>query len=293
MIDELTASFAHCQQLTRRSGSSFYYSFLLLAKPKRQAMYALYAFLRHTDDLVDEDGPLETRRDALSRWRASLVSAMQGRFDHPILPALVHVVRSYSIPIEFLTAAIDGAEMDLDCARYETFADLQRYCDLVASKVGLACLRIWGCSEPAADPFARDCGVAFQLTNILRDLAEDAARGRIYLPQEDLDRFGYSAADLLSGVRNERFRRLMAFEIERNERLYAEGAQVERWLAPRERCVFASMTTVYRALLAEIKRRDGDVLSARVRLSPWRKVRIATKCVLLRPSLAPVGAAAP
>ncbi len=293
MSIDLPASYAHCQQIARRSGSSFYYSFLLLSKPQRQAMCALYAYLRHTDDLADGTAPLAQRHAALTQWRASLAAALAGHSDDPMLPALVDVVRSYKIPVHYLTAAIDGAEMDLTRGSYESFEQLEEYCELVASMVGLACLRIWGCTDPAADPTARRCGVAFQLTNILRDLGEDAARGRVYLPQEDLERFGYSAADLKAGVRDERFRRLMQFEIARNEILYAAGAELGRWLEPRERCVFASMTAVYRALLAEIKRRDGDVLSCRVRLSPWRKVRIATRCFLFRPSPVAAGVAAP
>lgn len=292
MNDRLSESYAHCQQITRRSGSSFYYSFLLLSRPQRQAMCALYAYLRHTDDLADGAAPVAARQAALVAWRHSLFAALEGRFDDPMLLALADVVRTYGIPLEYLTAAIDGAEQDLSRDRYETFAELEQYCELVASMVGLACLRIWGCTDRGAEPLARRCGVAFQLTNILRDLAEDAARGRVYLPREDLDRFNYSPDDLHAGVRDERFRRLMQFQIERNERLYAEGARLERWLAPRERGVFGSMTAVYQALLAEIKRRDGDVLSTRVRLSSWRKMRIATRFLLLRTPAA-TGFAAP
>jgi phytoene synthase len=131
------------------------------------------------------------------------------------------------------------------------------------------------------------------MTNILRDLGEDAARGRVYLPQQDLDRFGYTADDLRCGVRDERFRRLMRFEIDRNERLYGEGSVLARWLPPKERRVFESMTAVYRGLLAEIKRRDGDVFTRRVRLSNWRKMRIATRYLLLRPAPLPTGVVTP
>jgi phytoene synthase len=285
MNSVVTASYAHCRGIARRSGSSFYYSFLLLPKRTRQAMCALYAFLRRTDDLADGAAAVDARRESLARWRTSLMSALAGRFDDPLLPALADVVTSYAIPVEYLAAAIDGAEMDLADRTYETFAQLETYCERVASMVGLACLRIWGCQAPQAEYPARRCGIAFQLTNILRDLGEDAARGRIYLPREDLDRFGYSADDLRAGVRDERFRRLMHFEIERNERLYEEGAAVERWLGTRQRRVFGSMTAVYRALLAEIKRHDGDVFTRRVRLSNWRKLRIATGSLFSRPSL--------
>jgi phytoene synthase len=294
MNRQLAASYAHCRRIARRSGSSFYYSFLLLPKRKRMAMCALYAFLRRTDDLADGPAELNVRRATLAAWRRSFEAALAGRYDDPLLPALADVVTSHDIPAECLTAAIDGAEMDLAGARYDTFEQLETYCQLVASMVGLACLRIWGCHAPQAEHPARRCGVAFQLTNILRDLGEDAARGRVYLPRADLKHFGYTADDLLAGVRNERFVRLMRYEIDRNERLYAQGAELARWLEPRERRVFWSMTAVYRALLAEIKRRDGDVLTRRVRLSNWRKMRIATRFLIFPPPFSPAaGVAAP
>jgi phytoene synthase len=146
--------------------------------------------------------------------------------------------------------------------------------------VGLACLQIWGCTSDQARQPAKQCGTAFQMTNILRDLKEDAARDRVYLPQEDLDRFHYTAEDLRAGVRDERFWRLMQFEIQRTEELYAEAAPLEQWLDSDAQRVFGSMMAVYRALLEEIKRLDGDVLTARVRLSRWRKMRIATRWFL-------------
>jgi phytoene synthase len=293
MNDDLAASYAHCQRVARSSGSSFYYSFLMLPRRERLAMCALYAFLRRTDDLGDGDEALgepsdesvkiiERRRWQLKAWRQSLAEAMDGRCDDPVLPALADALRSYSIPIEYLNTAIDGVEMDLDVRRYGTFAELETYCQRVASAVGLACLRVWGCQKPEAEGPARRCGVAFQMTNILRDLKEDAARDRIYLPREDLARFGYSEGDLLAGLYNDRFQRLMQFEIVRTERLYEEARELDRWLAPDRRRVFGSMMAMYQALLAEIKRRDGDVLTARVRLGGFRKMRIAARW-LLRP----------
>ncbi|HEX3726526.1 MAG TPA: phytoene/squalene synthase family protein [Pirellulales bacterium] len=282
---ELASSYAHCQRIARTSGSSFYYSFLLLPKRQRLAMCALYAFLRRTDDLGDSLEPVERRRQALAAWRRSFEAAMTGRADDPLLPALADTVKSFHIPREHLAAAIDGVEMDLDVRRYETFDELQNYCDRVASAVGWACLCVWGCYRTEARRPARQCGLAFQMTNILRDLKEDAARDRVYLPREDLDRFDYSDAELLDGVCDERFRRLMRFEIERTERLYAEAAELEHWLDGDGRRVFGSMMAMYRALLAEIKRLDGDVLSMRVRLGGWRKMRIAARWFLLRPPL--------
>jgi phytoene synthase len=289
----LAASYAHCRRIARRSGSSFYYSFLLLPKRRRLAMCALYAFLRRTDDLADGPEPIESRRQSLALWRASLASAVDGRYDDPMFAALADVIRSYAIPIEHLQSAIDGAEMDLDRSTYDTFAELETYCELVASQVGLACLRIWGCHAPEAIGPARRCGIAFQMTNILRDLGEDARRGRVYLPREDFERFGYSADELRAGVCDERFRRLLRFEIERNQRLYAEGAALEPWLDATGRRVLGSMTAVYRALLGEIKKREGGVLTTRVRLSNWRKMRIATRYLLFRRARVPAAGAGP
>jgi 15-cis-phytoene synthase len=281
-MNELAASYVECQRVARRSASSFYYSFLLLPKRKRRAMCVLYAFLRRTDDLGDNLDSVPERRAALEAWRHSLARAVRGSYDDPLLPAVADVIEEFQVPPEYLTAVIDGVEMDLEPCRYDTFEQLETYCYRVASVVGLACLRIWGCANSEAQRPARQCGLAFQMTNILRDLKEDVARDRIYFPQQDLERFGYTADELRAGVGNEPFRSLMRFEIDRTEKLYAEAADLEPWLDADGRRVFGSMMAVYRALLAEIKRLDGDVLSRRVRLSRWRKMRIATRWLLVR-----------
>jgi phytoene synthase len=278
----LRESYAHCRQIARQSASSFYYSFMLLPKRKRMAMCALYAFLRRTDDLGDSNAPAGERRNGLASWRIALASSLDGQHSDPLLPALADTVRAFQIPPEYLNDVIDGVEMDLEPVPYQTFEQLERYCQRVASAVGLACIRIWGTRTDRAEEPARRCGLAFQLTNILRDLREDALRDRVYLPQQDLDRFGYSAAELRQGVYDDRFRRLMRFEIDRTERLYDEARALEPWLDADGRRIFGSMVAVYRALLDEIKRMDGDVLSNRVRLSRWRKMRIASR-YLLRP----------
>jgi phytoene synthase len=291
MSGGLQASYAHCQQIARRSASSFYYSFLLLPKPKRRAMCALYAFLRRTDDLGDGNEPVEHRREALADWRRSLRRSLHGQYDDPLLPALADTVRGCGVPLAYLEDVIDGVEMDLEPTGYESFAELEQYCHRVASAVGLACLPIWGCTSDLAETPARQCGLAFQLTNILRDLKEDAARDRIYLPAEELRRFDYSEADLRSGIRDGRFRELMRFQIERAEGFYAEGVELETYLSEDGRRVFGSMVAVYRALLDEIKRLDGDVLSRRVELTSWQKMRIASQWFLKRSSVEPpVGA---
>lgn len=276
----LQASYDLCRHIARSSSSSFYYSFRLLPRAKREAMFALYAFLRRTDDL--SDGPFaagDNPRQALIAWRQSFFNALGGTFDDPLLPALADTVRRFGIPTDYLLAAISGVEMDLDHHGYETFPELEDYCHHVASAVGLACIHIWGFTSPAALEPARRCGLAFQLTNILRDIKEDAMLGRVYLPGEDLRRFDYSAAELKLGVCDERFRRLMRFEIERAEQCYADAAELDRWLHADCRRAFVAMLSTYRELLAEIKRRDGDVWTSRVRLAGWRKARIAMRCL--------------
>jgi phytoene synthase len=279
-MNELGRSYRLCGQIARRSAKSFYYSFLLLPRPQRRAMCALYAFLRRTDDIADGDQPLKLRRAALERWRGSLAAALEGRFEDPILPALADTVARYQIRRADLVAVIDGVQMDLDQYHYETFADLAAYCDRVAGAVGLACLRIWNCHAAEAEPAARHCGIAFQLTNILRDLQEDLDHRRVYLPQEDLRRFEVDMSVLRGGIRDARFRALMQFEIQRAESFYDQGAILERYLTADARMAFCAMMSTYRALLGEIKRRGGDVFSRRVRLTSWHKWRIVARSLV-------------
>lgn len=281
MNGELERSYAWCARVTRRATSSFYYSFFLLPREQRQAMCALYAFLRTTDDLADgqEAGP--TRRTALRQWRRQLDAALRGVPGDPILHAAVDTTRRYEIPPQCLYDVIDGVEMDLESQQFATFADLEHYCHLVASAVGLACIHIWGFQDARAVVPARQCGVAFQLTNILRDLKEDCAQGRIYVPQEDLRQFGVSPEELASGsvdngaAGNDRLRRLIAFEADRAEHYYAEANQLHQYLTRRGRRIFGAMLGTYRQLLDEIKRHPGAVFSDRISVTTWRKLTIA------------------
>jgi phytoene synthase len=273
-------SYKHCRHLTRDARSSFFYSFFMLSRAKRQAMYALYAFLRRTDDIGDCDDEIGTRRLRLDRWRESLEAALAGRFRDPIFPALADAVVRYDIPHVYLAAAIDGVQMDLEQDRYATFDELESYCYRVASVVGLACIHIWGYRDDRALAPARACGLAFQITNILRDLNEDARRGRVYLPQEDLRRFDYSESDLLGGVCDRRFAELMNFQIDRARRYYHEAAPLADYLRADGRRVFGVMLRTYRELLARIERRHGDVLAGKVSLSHWRRLAIVARCCL-------------
>lgn len=295
---QLENSYARCRQIARTTGTNFYYSILLLRREQRRAMCALYAFLRLTDDLGDSPtaGPpqdaLATRIGSLERWRTSLDRALQEQFDHPIFPALADTVARFAIPADHLHTVIDGVAMDLEGVQYETFAELETYCHRVAGVVGLACLHIWGYDDARALQLARPCGLAFQLTNILRDIGEDAERGRIYLPGEDLRRFGYEEDELKRHVRDGRLSRLMKFEIARAESCYAESAALVDCLHGGGRAMFGAMFETYRMLLREIDRRDGDVFGERVRLSPWRKLRIAAGWLLTPAAVRPLRTAA-
>jgi phytoene synthase len=278
----LLRSYAYCESLARREAGNFYHAFRVLPNRQRRAMCALYAFLRVADDLSDEPGPAEDKRAALKSWRKDLDLAMSGRYTHRLHAAFHHTVASYRIPIPYIEAVLDGVEMDLEPAAYASFPQLQRYCYRVASAVGLACIHIWGFKDPLALEFAAQAGIAFQLTNILRDLGEDAARGRVYLPSEDLERFGYSAADLRRGERGETFRALMRFQVERARGFYDAAGPLSLLLEPPGRAIFWIMTRTYRGLLDAIESRDYDVFSRRVRLSTWRKLFLAVRALPYR-----------
>lgn len=279
MSSSLPASYRACQRLARRTASNFYYPFLLLPQEKRQGMCALYAFLRQTDDLGDSQLPVETRRAALAHWRDALDAALAGEHRNVYFPALADTVARFNIPARYLHEAIDGMEMDLEVRRYHTFEDLRRYCYCVASTVGLACIHIWGFRSAAALEPAEEAGVAFQLTNILRDLKEDADRGRVYLPLEDLRNFGYQPEELQQGVCDDRFRRLMEFQVDRADQIYEASRELELWLHRDGVGVYRAMSGIYRGLLDEIRRQRGDVFSRRVRLTTARKLWIAARCM--------------
>jgi len=275
-------SYAVCEAIARRHAGNFYPAFRVLPGAQRRAMCALYAFLRIADDISDEPGDAGDKRRQLDQWREGLARALQGDYCHLIYPALHHTVSVYGVPPHYLGAALDGVAMDLYPATYATFADLRRYCYHVASVVGLACIHIWGFSGERAEEYAENAGIAFQLTNILRDLGEDAARGRVYLPHEDLDRFGYDPARLQLGDRDDSFRELMRFQIERARGFYEASWPLLPLLRPPGRAVFLVMARTYRSLLDAIEGRDYDVFSSRVRVSRWRKLYLALRALPVR-----------
>lgn len=283
-------SYQHCRALARRTARNFYYSFLALPRDRRRAMCALYAFMRVTDDLGDSDAPAESRAADLAAWRDELLRACAGgRVEHPVLPALADVVSRYAVPVRYLLDVIAGVEMDVHPVPCETFADLGRYCYHVAGAVGLACIHLWGFHDDRALGAAVDCGTAFQLTNILRDLGEDAARGRWYLPREDLERFDVAPHELTTGAdtglsRDDRFTELMRFEVARAREFYARARALFDYLDPAGQPILETMLRIYGGLLDEIERRRYDVFSRRVELSRTRKTLIAAG-VLLRHKL--------
>ncbi|MCI0459926.1 MAG: phytoene/squalene synthase family protein [Gemmataceae bacterium] len=282
MTAEVARSYAYCDRLARREAGNFYHAFRVLPRGQRLATCALYAFLRIADDLSDEPGEPNRKRELLADWRRTLGEALHNRPTHIIHPALHHAVATYAIPRAYLEAALDGVEMDLGAVAFDTFADLRLYCYRVASVVGLSCVHVWGFEDQRAKSYAEDAGVAFQLTNILRDLGEDAARGRVYLPREDLERFDYAPGRLLHGERDERFRALMRFQVERARGFYESAWPLVPLLRPAGRAVFLVMARTYRRLLDLIERRDYDVFTSKVRVSRWRKLCLALQALPVR-----------
>jgi phytoene synthase len=275
MTPALARSYRYCEEVARREAGNFYPAFLLLPAPQRRAMCALYTFMRIADDLSDEPMPTPIKRQQLANWRDGLRDALGGHYQHESHAALHDTVDRYRIPPKYLEAVIDGVEMDLEPMVYHTFAELRNYCWHVASVVGLSCIHIWGFDSDEALPAAEDAGIAFQLTNILRDLGEDAGRGRIYLPSEDLARFGYGPDRLQQSIRDASFRELMQFETQRAREYYRSGWRLIPHLSPAGRAVFLMMARTYRGLLGEIERRDFDVFSGRVRVPRWKKLMFA------------------
>ena len=300
----VAASYRCVRRISRRSGSNFYRSFWLLPRAKREAMCALYAFARVTDDLGDCDEPAVLRTQWLSWWRQAtamnligngpldrvvfpsgvLSVAQRGTRGWPIdlhrraeeiLPALRDATQRYSIPSRYLLEIVDGVLADQQKTRFDTYEQVEHYCYLVASAVGLACLHIWEFEEPLPTAAAIDCGLAFQLTNILRDIAEDARRGRIYLPRQHYEQHGLGEDDLLTPRPDDRLRCLIVDEIARAQRLYDSGWQVWDSLHRDGRPMFSMIWRTYRRLLDRIAEDPGAVLVRRVRLTTGEQLGLA------------------
>ena len=268
---------AYCEQKAAQSGSSFYYSFRLLPPPRRSAITALYAYCREVDDVVDEVSDPNVARVKLAWWRTEVDAIFTGAAQHPVAIALAKAVDRYAITRANLQTVIDGMQMDLDKVRYVDFTELETYCDRVAGVVGLMSATIFGYEDASTLVYARKLGVAFQLTNIIRDVGEDARRGRIYLPQDEIARFGVAPSDVLRARASPAFVELMRFQTERARAWYDAALAA---LPDRDRHAQRAglaMAAIYRTLLDEIARDGYRVLDRRIALTPLRKLWIATR----------------
>jgi phytoene synthase len=280
---DLRASYRFCGNLARREARNFYCAFLLLPPVKRRSMCALYAFLRHTDDLADEPAAAADKARALEAWRLELAAALGGQITNwPGFPALADTVARHAIPHDLLGKAIDGVSMDVEPRRFATFDELADYCYHVASVVGLCCLHIWGYRSEGgkAERLAEACGIALQLTNIIRDVREDARNGRIYLPEEDFARFGVDPDELShTGCPSKQVRTLLAFEAQRAYAYYAQANSLAPLVYRVGRPVLRTIVGIYRSLLDEIVRRDYHVLDGRISIRPWQKLAVALRAI--------------
>jgi phytoene synthase len=299
---QLTIAYSVCRGITRSNARNFYYAFLVLPKRKREALCAVYAFMRRCDDIADDPGlSLEERRLKLDTWLDALHRVQQGEpSDDPILLALTDTQRRYTIPAGLLDELALGTAMDVAdpqqgfepvspgastptlTVQYQTFDDLKVYCYRVASVVGLVCIHVFGYRDPAAEPLAEQCGLAFQLTNIIRDVKEDAAMGRVYLPEEDLAKFGLSAADLLSTPDATRFRPLLQLEADRARELYQAGDQLIPYISEDSQPALWVLINIYRKLLEKIAERQYDVFTGKVSLTVSEKLRVLGRGFLQR-----------
>ncbi|GIW44542.1 MAG: hypothetical protein KatS3mg077_1824 [Candidatus Binatia bacterium] len=271
----LDRDYAYCEEVTRRSSSNFYYAFHLLPRDKRRALCAVYAFCRFLDDVADREDPSWSPQASLQRWRDEVEAVFHGSPRHPISRALADAVRRFPLGERYFYELIEGVETDLSPRIYESWAELRQYCYRVASTVGLLCIEIFGYRNPSARQYACDLGIAFQLTNILRDVREDAERGRVYIPRADLLQFECSERDLLQGSYSPRVAALLAFECGRARGFYLRARAA---LAPEDRRSLAAaeaMRLIYQRLLARIEAQNFDVFQSRVTLPRYEKVSLA------------------
>ena len=291
---QLAVAYSVCRGITRRAAKNFYYAFLVLPRPKRQALSAVYAFMRRCDDIADDESlPLADRRQKLALWLEAFHRAHAGHAtDEPVLLALTDAQRHFNIPVGLLDQLAYGTAMDVEgetvpsvedqlpsrvLVRYPTFEALRVYCYLVASVVGLVCINVFGYRDPEAERLAEDCGLAFQLTNIIRDVKEDAAAGRIYLPEEDLAKFGISREELQSAGDPARFQSLLAFEAERAREYYKAANELIPLIEEDSQPALWVLVTIYRSLLDRIASRQYDVFSGKIGLPVREKLFILFK----------------
>jgi 15-cis-phytoene synthase len=296
---QLVMAYSVCKGITRRAAKNFYYAFMVLPRRKREALCAVYAFMRRCDDITDDVSlSLAERRQKLDAWLEDLHRAQQGHpTDDAILLALTDAQRRYTIPAGLLDELAHGTAMDVETSEpgtqdsntpqltvsYRTFEDLRVYCYRVASVVGLVCIHVFGYRDPAAEGLAEHCGLAFQLTNIIRDVKEDAGLGRVYLPEEDLARFNLSISDLLGATPDPaRFRALLAFEADRAREYYRAGDELISYISEDSQPALWVLITIYRTLLQRINEKQYNVFATKIALSRSEKLRILGKGFLKR-----------
>jgi phytoene synthase len=282
MEPALESSYEFCANIAREQAGNFYHAFRLLPRIPRLSMCALYAFMRHTDDLVDESGTASEKTAAIARWRSDLDEALEGKAPSwPGLPALRETVTRRGIPAHLLHGVIEGVAMDIEPRGFATYDQLSNYCYHVASTVGLCCINIWGYRSEGgkAERLAEACGLALQLTNILRDVREDARNGRIYLPRDEMAQFGVEPGELDADRPSPRLRDLLAFQAGRAYEFYDQARELVPLVDPVGRPVLVTIVGIYRALLDEIVRRDYNVLTERVAVPGWRKATIALRAI--------------
>ncbi|MBT5020024.1 phytoene/squalene synthase family protein [bacterium] len=281
---DIDAAYRYCVKLARGSGSNFFFAFYSLPKQMFREMCALYAYMRITDDMGDDVSVSPTERtENLTVWREKLRASHQGQtVSNPVLVAMVDVAHKRDITLDVLEEVINGVESDLTHVQFQTFDELNSYCYQVAGVVGICCLKVWGCdfSKSEIQQQAIDCGTAFQLTNILRDLGEDAQRGRLYIPNEEMKRFKLTKDDFSNGVVNESFREFMRFQVERAWSYYRKAIPLLDNVSPTGKPILSGFFQAYSSLMREIEQRDYDVFSSRVRLSKLKKANIVFNSVL-------------
>jgi len=295
---QLSHAYAVCRGISRRAAKNFYYGFMVLPAEKRNALSAVYAFMRHADDISDEPGvdPL-LKRQKMNEWLEAAKSVFAGKpTDDPVLMALGDAQKKFKIPPELFEKLVYGTSLDLDipAASAEspailcsTFADLKQYCYYVASVVGLVCIRIFGYEDSKAEFLAEDCGLAFQLTNIIRDVKEDASMGRIYIPEEDLARANLTAANFSSSLlqdpaQAQQLRPALEYEAERARKYYESAKWLMEMIEEDSRAALWVLVEIYSRLLKKITDRNYDVLTERVRLTLWEKLKVLSRGFLLR-----------
>lgn len=276
MADDLDQAYIHCQRIAKSQAKNFYYAFRTLPSAKRRAIYAVYAFCRYCDDVADEDLPPEEKRRLLAETRDRLHNPRLAAGD-PVFTALEGAIGDFAIPRSYLEDVIRGVEMDLEVSRFETFEHLREYCCLVASAVGLICIEIFGYEDPTAREYAVDFGIAMQLTNIMRDIREDAERDRIYIPLEDIRKFGYSERELMESQNNENFRSLMDSQATRAKTYFDSGERLLPLLSRESRACAGVLHQLYSRILDRIESTGYDVFERRIGLSVSEKLLLVAR----------------